>query len=82
MLFSQLEAALRQAGSPLFALDLRTLPKKGEVAQWMRAPLPMRQIGAGFSDDDQTARAVEPVPDRFDVLLFVEQTTRARPIRD
>ena len=40
----------------------------------------MRQIGAAFSADDMTARVVEPVPERFDVLLFVEQTTRARPV--
>ena len=60
---------------------LRTLPNKGDAARWLRSPLSMRQIGAGFGADDMSARVVEPVPDKYDVLLFVEQTTRARPVR-
>ena len=48
--------------------------------RWLRSPLSMRQIGAGFGADDMSARVVEPVPDKYDVLLFVEQTTRARPV--
>ncbi|MCB9716106.1 MAG: erythromycin esterase family protein [Myxococcales bacterium] len=76
----ELEAALREGGPELFALDLRTLPNKGDAARWLRSPLSMRQIGAGFGADDMSARVVEPVPDKYDVLLFVEQTTRARPV--
>lgn len=76
-----IEAVLREAGPALFALPLRGLPKKGPAAQWLRSPRPMRQIGAAFDRDDLSARVIETVPDRFDVLLFVEETTRARPIR-
>lgn len=75
-----IEAALRDGGPALFALPLRELPKKGPAAQWLRAPRPMRQIGAAFLQDDLSARVIEPVPDRFDVLVFVEETTRARPL--
>lgn len=76
-----IEAALREGGPALFALPLRGLPKKGPAAQWLRTPRPMRQIGAAFDRDDLSARVIEPVPDRFDVLLFVEETSRARPLR-
>ncbi len=76
-----IEAALRDGGPSLFALPLRELPATGAAAQWLRAPRPMRQIGAAFDKDDLSARVIEPVPDRFDVLMFVEETTRARPIR-
>jgi erythromycin esterase len=76
-----LEAALREGGPALFALPLRELPRKGPAAAWLRSPRPMRQIGAVFGLDDLSARVIEPVPDRFDVLMFVEETTRARPIR-
>ncbi len=76
----EIESALREGGPELFALSLRALPKKGDAAQWLRSPLSMRQIGAAFSADDMTARVVERIPERFDVLLFVEQTTRARPV--
>lgn len=78
---SDVEAALRDGGPALFALPLRDLPAQGPAAQWLRRPLPMRQIGAAFDRDDLGARVIEPVPDRFDVLLFVEQTSRARPLR-
>lgn len=73
-------AALRPAG-PLFAVDLRTLPRKGDAATWLRAPAPMRSIGAGFVADDDSSRVVESAPERFDVMLFVEETTRSRPLR-
>lgn len=78
---SDIEAALREGGPALFALPLRELPLEGPAAQWLRSPLPMRQIGAAFDLDDLSARVVEPVPDRYDVLVFVEETTRARPLR-
>jgi len=76
-----IEAALREGGPALFAVPLRGLPRKGPAAEWLRSPRPMRQIGAVFDRDDLSARVIEPVPDRFDVLVFVEETTRARPIR-
>lgn len=77
-----LEATLRDGGPELFALDLRPLPSKGAAAKWLRSPLPMRQIGANFAQDDMSCRVIEPVTDRYDVLLFVEETTRAVPVRD
>ncbi|MEX1364590.1 MAG: erythromycin esterase family protein, partial [Nannocystaceae bacterium] len=77
---SDIEATLRLAGPELFALPLRELPTEGDAAQWLRSPLPMRQIGAGFSADDMSARVVESIPDKYDLLMFVEQTSRARPV--
>ncbi len=74
------EAALREGGPELFALPLRRVPRKGKAATWLRSPLPMRQIGAAFFADDMSCRVVEPVTERFDVVMFVEETTRARPL--
>ncbi|MEM7156423.1 MAG: erythromycin esterase family protein [Myxococcota bacterium] len=75
------EAALREGGPELFALSLRELPKSGDAATFLRSPMAMRQIGAGFDTDDISARVIASVPERFDVMLFVEETTRARPVR-
>jgi erythromycin esterase len=76
-----LEAALREVGPAVYALPLRELPKEGPAAEWLRSPRSMRHIGAVFAGDDLTSRVIEPVTDRFDVLVFVEETSRARPIR-
>ncbi|MCH9686751.1 MAG: erythromycin esterase family protein [Deltaproteobacteria bacterium] len=76
------DAALRDGGPPLFALSLRDAPRQGPVAAWLRKPLPTRHVGAGFDAADEAAgQIVEVMPDRYDAVVFVEQTTRARPIR-
>jgi len=72
-------AALARAGMPICVLDLRQLPAQGPVADWFRRLQPMRQWGGVFSDEES---ASEPVllPAEYDFLIFVETTTRARPV--
>jgi erythromycin esterase-like protein len=75
-----LDAALAATGIPIFALDLRTLPKDGPVAAWFAQPRHTRDVGGGYSD----ARAQDhwisdPAPSAYDAILFVNTTTSARP---
>jgi len=75
-----LAAAFSRTGIPLSLLDLRSRPSSGPVAAWLRSPHPMRETGALFTDEaEMTAPTV--ITDRFDAILFVDRTTRARPNR-
>ena len=68
------DALLGAAGIPIFALDLRNAPAS------LREERSSRQIGAVFANETESnyvARA--SVPSMFDVILFVENTTAARP---
>jgi erythromycin esterase-like protein len=75
-----LDAALAATGIPIFALDLRTLPKDGPVAAWFAQPHQTRDIGADFSDASAPKRwTSDSGPSAFDAILFVNTTTSARP---
>ena len=74
-----LDQTLAAVHLPIFAVDLRALPKNGQVARWFAQPHPSRSIGSVYSDtiapnlwSDSSASG------DFDVLLFVEKTTAAR----
>ena len=74
-----LDATLAATRLPLFALDLRSAPTSGPVADWLRRPQKTRNIGAGYSEEAPTRYFSElNVAENFDVLLFVEHTTAAR----
>ncbi len=70
-------AALLQGGASVYALDLRALPASGEVATWFRSPQFVREVGFVFRSE---AGMTEPqiLAERYDALLFVAHTTRAR----
>nr|WP_246357477.1 erythromycin esterase family protein [Pyxidicoccus fallax] len=74
-----LDAALASTGLPLLALDLRAVPASGPVREWWRRALRTRDPGALYSHEGyplSTSRNLE----LYDGLLFVERTTRARPL--
>ena len=73
-----LGAVFARTGLPLFALDLRTLAGT-PAGRWLAAPRPMRSIGAVFSGE-QAMSAPTVLPELFDGVLFVAETTRARPV--
>jgi erythromycin esterase-like protein len=75
-----IDAALAQAGLPLFALDLRRAPREGPVADWFRKDHPLRMAGAVFRPEEGDEH-YEPVglARHYDALVFIEKTTRARP---
>lgn len=75
-----LDSALAAVGIPVFAVDLRQLPKEDPVAQWFSQPHPSRSIGAAYSDSlAPSLWSFTPAAESFDALLFVEETTAARP---
>ncbi len=68
------DALLGAAGIPVFALDLRNAPPS------LREQRLSRQIGAMFSNDTESNYNMRAsVPSLFDAILFVENTTAARP---
>jgi erythromycin esterase len=75
-----LEGALAAVGKPIFALDLRRAPSNELVADWLSTSRPRRQIPAAYSDDGAEKFWVERPPRaEFDALLFVNDTSAARP---
>jgi erythromycin esterase len=76
-----LDATLLETRLPLFVLDLRQEPADEGVRKWLSVPHFSRQIGASFSDDATWHNQPMRVREQFDWLVFVAQTTRARPIQ-
>ena len=69
------DASLGAAGIPLFALDLRNAPPS------LREPRLTRSIGAVFANEMESNYLMRAsVPTIFDAILFVENTTAARPV--
>ena len=76
-----LDATLASAGLPIIALDLRKQPNQPAVNDWLKAAHQTRSIGALFSNEQAADYFVSAAaPDMFNVLLFIEKTTAARPI--
>jgi erythromycin esterase-like protein len=76
-----LDATLASAGLQIAAIDLRALPRKGDVADWFSEPRVTRSIGAGYGEDfAENFLSKQIVPKAYDALLFVEKTTAARPL--
>ena len=79
-LAGSLDATLAASGIPLFALDFRTAPKSGPVAEWLSAKHPTRNIFAGFYEDLPGSNMFDQVmTETYDGLLFVEKTSAVRP---
>lgn len=76
-----LDGALAGASLPVFALDLRALPKQGPIRAWFDAPQGIWSIGSMFG----TANAGHflqsvPITGHHDALVFVNRTTAAVPV--
>lgn len=82
LLKNTLDAALGAAGHPIFALDLRNLPKGGPIREWFDSPQGTWDIGAGYSPlfADRFIQK-EPVTACYDALLFVSTTTATTPMK-
>jgi erythromycin esterase len=78
-----LDAMLASAKLQIAAIDLHALPKDGPVANWFREARTTKSIGAVY--DEKFADkffASQIVPQVYDALFFVEQTTTARPLQE
>jgi erythromycin esterase len=73
-----LDSALAAIGLPVFAIDLRTAPSTGPVADWLNVPQLMRSIGATYGGSPPGAFFAPANPHSFDVVFFVSRTTAAR----
>ena len=81
------DAALAQAGLPLFCLDLAHAPTEGPVARWLGCEMPMRSIGGIFglpADNPYGVSYISAIVPRrwFDAVLFVADTTAAQRNRE
>jgi erythromycin esterase len=72
---------LARTGIPRFVVDLRRPPENEAFSQWLQATHRMRWVGAIFSDGWTEAQSTQPfvLSRDFDGLVFVDETTRARP---
>ena len=59
-----------------FLIDLRRAP----AASWFTTPQPMRIAGATYSEQPVDQWGKVALADTFDLFVFVETTTRARPL--
>ena len=76
-----LDATLAATGLQIAALDLRALPKEGEVAKWFNAAHKTKWMGAVYSDQIAEQQLFPlTITELFDALFFVEKTTAARPV--
>lgn len=75
----QASAAFLRAGPGVYALDLRTLPAFGPAAEWFRSPQIVREVGYTFHSE-ATLTTAQSLAARYDALLFVARTTRARQL--
>jgi erythromycin esterase len=76
-----LDGTLAAAATPLAVLPLGGLPASGPVADWFASRPTTRDITAGYLDAIPEAYFYDnPVTSYFDALIFVAQTTTARPL--
>lgn len=76
-----LDATLGATGLPFAAVNLNRLPETGVVAEWFSEPFNSRNYGSGFSKQFASSGFVSDmqISQLYDVLLFVDETTAARP---
>lgn len=75
-----LEFALEKAGAPIVALDLKHLPEKSALKEWMSARHPSRSVGSMFTSEPSMLQMSAPAR-AYDALIYVQKTTPVRPIR-
>jgi len=76
-----LDATFAATGVPIFALDLRTAPKLGLAADWLKSSHQTRSIGAVFSESTANNYYVNTAaPEMFNAVLFVEKTSAAHKL--
>jgi erythromycin esterase len=75
-----LDATLAAVGLPAFAIDLTRISPGEPMADWLSSQPATRQIGAVYSEQHANDYLEKRDPSKnFDILMFVESTTAARP---
>lgn len=70
-------AFMRANTEERYLVDLRQLPKRGPVADWFLRPHYLREFGAAYEGD--VGMELRCIPEQYDVVAFVQETTAARP---
>jgi erythromycin esterase len=71
---------LTQTGLKNFIVDFRPTQKNTDINAWLSTPSPMRSIGSVYAPrSEENFFYPVTVGQRFDGLLFINTTTRARP---
>lgn len=74
-----LDGTFAATGLPLFALELRELPREGPAAEYFAHPHAMKGIGSHYSEAMLPLQSQAPrLPGEYDFLIFVARTTAAR----
>ena len=72
--------AFAAAGMPRLIVDLRAVEEDTPAHAWLTAEHRMRSIGAAYAASIEQWLAHDLVlPDAYDAIIYIEQTTRARP---
>jgi erythromycin esterase len=74
-----LAETLSRVGAPIFAIDLRRAPA-GPVRDWLSAPHLVHSCGWLVSDAERLG-AVASITKQFDLVIYIDQTTGATPLR-
>ncbi len=73
--------AMRDRRRPNYIVNFRGAPTEGPVGQWLSTPQRLYSMGGAFSESWKPEQyiATNVLRQEFDGLIFIEQTTRARP---
>ncbi|MEZ3114654.1 erythromycin esterase family protein [Halobaculum sp. MBLA0147] len=78
---NSLDAALAAAGHDVSVLDVRGAAGDERVRDWLDTPQRHRSVGATYDPrEPETYVVTYPYPDAFDAVVFVDETTAARPL--
>ena len=69
---------MSRTGIPFFFLDLRLTPQQGVVHDWFSVPHVFKWVNFIF-DSEKEIEYLFQLPKMFDAVIFIDQTTRARP---
>ena len=76
-----IDRVFSQANIPLFVLDLRDRPASETLGKWLGTPHRLRGIGAVFTPQREgTFYRPVTLPLWYDAMIFIDSTTRARPV--
>ncbi len=75
-----LEGLFMEAGCGICLLDLRAIPEEGAVRDWFATNQQFRSIGNYYDSTQPNDFFIKGIiPDHFDMIIFIRETTRAQP---
>jgi erythromycin esterase len=79
---NSVEALFHEAGLPHFILDFRHIPKSNALGRWLAKPRLHRSIGSGYDPDRASNSYVQVnLPETYDCIIFIAESTAAKPLK-